>query len=162
MLNILVCQIFQIHKSLFSTSRAITKDTVYWKWSALSKVPTPISEQEPMYLKFMLTWYVMDRLHPCFSCRGVRASTISNLLCRLPVSWAIPKGVNRQQLGREWEGRIRVEFDSAIRLLTNSRTGADKTAVICCWLQSVKSSVRYRGARKTLKGKVRLICFPCF
>lgn len=162
MLNILVCQIFQIHKSLLSTSRAITKDTVYWKWSALSKVPTPISEQEPMYLKFMLTWYVMDRLHLCFSCRGVRASTISNFLCRLPVQWATPKGVNRQQLGREWEGRIRAEFDSAIPYSPTQVLVQTKLLLICCWLQSVKSSVRYRGARKTLKGKVRLICFPCF
>ena len=54
MLNILVCQIFQIHKPLFSTFRTITKVTVQWEWPASSKVQSPVSEQELMYLKFML------------------------------------------------------------------------------------------------------------
>lgn len=38
---------------------------------------------------------------------------IFHSLCRLPESWAVPKGGKRQWLGREWEGRIRVELDSA-------------------------------------------------
>lgn len=114
MLNVLVYHTVQITNLCFQPLEAITEDTVQWKWSALSKVSSPVSEQELMYLKFMLIWYVVVRFHLCFSCRGVKASTISNCLCRLPGSWAVPKGVNRQQLGREWEGRIRAEFDSAI------------------------------------------------
>lgn len=111
MLNILVCQLFRIHKPLFSTSRAITKDTVQWKRSALSKVPSPISDHELMYLKFMLTWYTIVRLHLCS-----RAEEEGHpLLLTFCVGFqAIPKGVNSKQLGREWEGRIKVEFDSAI------------------------------------------------